>query len=313
MTIAAIVPAYNRKNVTLACLRRLREAHTLETTHVLVVDDASTDGTADAVAAEFPEVRVLKGTGSLYWTGAIELGMRKAVEGGADVCVWLNDDVLIEDRAIEKISALAVERQAVVTALGMIVTGVVDTWYHPGLYKGFGKLIERQLDLNNPEPALVDTCRGNVVAIPVAVIERIGYPDGRRIPHIGGDTDYTMRAVRAGFPCLVHKEARFREREYVKEENRSWLLERRPLRKIWREALSKRGNLYPPMVWTYFTRHWGVGGIACVIMAYGKLLLISVARLLVPRPVLLKLCASRSHAYKSYEWTRQNAARQETS
>ncbi len=311
--ITAIIPAYNRREVTLACLKRLREARTLENIGVIVVDDASTDGTADAVSREFPGVCILKGTGDLFWTGAIELGMRKAVEQGADVCVWLNDDVLIEDGAIEKTASLAAERQAVVTALGMIVTGVVDTWYHPGLFKGPGKLIERQLDLSTPEPAEVEMCRGNLVAIPRAVIERIGYPDGRRIPHIGGDTDYTMRAVRAGFPCLVHKEARFREREYLKEENRSWLLEGRPLKKIWREALSKRGNLYPPMIWTYFTRHWGIGGTAYVFLAYGKLLLISAARLVVPRPILLRLCASRSHAYKSYQWTRQHAARQKTS
>lgn len=37
----------------------------------------------------------------------------------------------------------------------------------------------------------VDACRGNCVAVPRTVVERIGSPDSVHLPHYYGDTDYT--------------------------------------------------------------------------------------------------------------------------
>ena len=60
---------------TLACLRSLGAQQVPGVAlDVFVLDDASSDGTSEAVAEQFPEVTVLHGDGELYWNG----GMRRA-------------------------------------------------------------------------------------------------------------------------------------------------------------------------------------------------------------------------------------------
>ena len=78
--IAVLMTVHNRKSTTLNCLEHLY-ANNLEgyQYQVYLVDDASTDGTADAVQKMFPKVKIIHGNGELYWNR----GMIKAWEEAA--------------------------------------------------------------------------------------------------------------------------------------------------------------------------------------------------------------------------------------
>lgn len=68
--IAAVMLVHNRKDLTLLCLDSLQTRHAPRTTlDAFVLDDASTDGTADAVLQRHPRVRVIRGGGQHYWNG----------------------------------------------------------------------------------------------------------------------------------------------------------------------------------------------------------------------------------------------------
>ena len=66
-----VIPVYNRRTLTLQCLDHLQWCASLADWRVVLVDDGSTDGTADEVRTRFPHVDIVQGSGDLFWTGAI--------------------------------------------------------------------------------------------------------------------------------------------------------------------------------------------------------------------------------------------------
>ena len=105
--VAVLMTCHNRVDTTRRCLvslagQRLAEGRTMQ---VLLNDDGSTDGTADA-AAEFGQVRVLRGSGRDYWAGGMRRAWAAADRTDADAYVLLNDDVVLDDDAVETLIGL---------------------------------------------------------------------------------------------------------------------------------------------------------------------------------------------------------------
>jgi GT2 family glycosyltransferase len=99
--VAVVMTAYNRKDLTLACLRSLRAQEVPGVLlDVFVLDDASTDGTSEAIAEHFPEITVLHGDGKLYWNGGMRRAFGAAIAGDYDYYLWMNDDTQLEDNAL---------------------------------------------------------------------------------------------------------------------------------------------------------------------------------------------------------------------
>ncbi len=76
--VSAIVVSYNTREMTLECLRALRADLTGTPSEMLVVDNASADGSAEAVKREFPEVRVIQSGRNAGFGAANNLAMAQA-------------------------------------------------------------------------------------------------------------------------------------------------------------------------------------------------------------------------------------------
>src|SRR6266545_6846519 len=105
--VAVTLTCFNRKQTTLRCLRTLHEQSGQDNYRLacFLTDDASTDGTSDAVKAEFPQVHILPGTGDLFWGGGMHLAMAAAMELKPDFVLWLNDDVILKPDALARLLA----------------------------------------------------------------------------------------------------------------------------------------------------------------------------------------------------------------
>lgn len=87
--VCAVVPTYNRRELLLECVASL-VAQT-EPLDVLVVDGASTDGSAEAVEESFPGAHVLRLAQNAGSAGGFSAGIRWAIERGYD-WMWLMDN-----------------------------------------------------------------------------------------------------------------------------------------------------------------------------------------------------------------------------
>ena len=88
--VCAIVVTYNRREMLRRCLSALAaQEHPVERT--LVVDNASTDGTADIVRAEFPDVELMSLPRNVGGAGGFERGLSWAHSRGYE-WLWLMDD-----------------------------------------------------------------------------------------------------------------------------------------------------------------------------------------------------------------------------
>lgn len=97
MRIVAVVVTHNRKESLQRCIDALRHQHGA-VTDILVVDNASTDGTAEALSPLMEAGAILyRNTGeNLGGAGGFNVGMRLAVEMGYDR-LWVMDDDCIPD------------------------------------------------------------------------------------------------------------------------------------------------------------------------------------------------------------------------
>ena len=275
-TVAVLITCHNRRETTLRCLERLSHQILLSEVvlEVFLVDDASSDGTAESVRSRYPNVHLIEGTGDLYWTGGTLLAERHAQELDPDFLLWLNDDVVLEDDAIEMLVAVSARYadQAI----------VVGSTNEPGSSRAsYGGLVRRHrsrplgLTLLDPDGTdqRADTMNGNAVLVPRSIRANLG-PLDERLVHNAADHDYGFRAGARGIPVVV---APAFVGECAFNDSRSrWLDPAVPLRDRWRFLMSFRG--LPPAQWLIYTRrHCGWRWPRWFLSPYIHCLLVSVS------------------------------------
>ena len=196
--IAVLLTCHNRKDKTLHCLQALYAQQGLEVDfniEVFLVDDASTDGTAQAVFEQFSQVKIIQGDGNLYWNRGMYLAWQIASNTkDFDYYLWLNDDTFLDKEALH-----ALLLQTFATAIVCGTTQSIQS--HEITYGGFRK---------NPDRIIVpdstfqecDYYNGNCVLIPRKVFNIVGNLDPV-FHHAVGDFDYGLRAKALGIKLFI--------------------------------------------------------------------------------------------------------------
>ena len=215
--VVACVPAYNRRDWTLRFLEHAAEID-YPNLEIVIVDDGSSDGTAEAVTAQHPDVTLIRGDGNLWWSGGTNAAIRHALtELDADYILTINDDATFEPgflkRMVEaalgdpqRIVGCRIQSQDNPDELWGIGTSCVFRGVH--LYRlNFGMRNWAELAGRLPDPYPFDTMPGNGVLIPRAVFEQVGYYDERAMPQYHADSDLVLRAANAGFKPVIALDA----------------------------------------------------------------------------------------------------------
>ena len=94
----AVVLSWNGRDDTVACIESLL-AQDYPRLHVLLVDNASQDGTVEAVRQQFPGVEIQVNETNLLYAGGMNVGMERARQEGFDYVLLLNNDIVLPSPA----------------------------------------------------------------------------------------------------------------------------------------------------------------------------------------------------------------------
>ena len=268
--IAAVMAAYNRRALTLECLGSLEAQRPPGAElDVFVLDDASTDGTGDAIRAKFPDVTVLTGDGQQYWNGGMRHAFGAAIAQDYDCYLWMNDDTTLDAGAVQLL--LATERE--LYAQGIHPAIVAGSTRHPettaltyGGHRRTSSWRPLHWELVEPgdRPRRVDTMNGNTTLIPREVVRRVGNIDPGYIQQMG-DFDYGLRAGEAGCTvwiapgtigtCASHPDRQTDDKPFVQELRRKWSVKEQPFRPWAQFNRRWAGPLWPVSFAFPYVRH----------------------------------------------------------
>src|SRR5450756_1618508 len=182
---------------------------------VVVVDNASTDGSVEMLQAQFPQIKLIRNPRNTGFSKANNQGIRFALENGAKYILLLNNDVEITaGRWLEDLSDVFESD----TKIGIVGCKLL---YPDGTIQHAGGIIKLQVPYHRGKCAkdtgqydkveFVDYVTGAVLLIKSDVIRRIGLLDEGFTPLYFEDTDWYVRARLYGYkvvytpnPTLIH-------------------------------------------------------------------------------------------------------------
>jgi GT2 family glycosyltransferase len=100
--VVVIVLNWNGKRNTVECLNSLFD---LEYTNyeIVVVDNASTDGSQEFMKRSFPQITIIQNLRNLGFGEGFNVGIRAAIAHGADYVLCLNNDVVVDKPFLKEI------------------------------------------------------------------------------------------------------------------------------------------------------------------------------------------------------------------
>lgn len=193
-----LLPVHNRKEITRGFVECLA-AQTFSDYHLVLIDDGSTDGTAEMVQSRISSTTVLRGNGDWWWAGSLQQGLNWLKQSDTEdntVVLFVNDDVQFEpdylDRAVRLMANKS--RTLVLSRFRKLGTGEVQ---ETGVEANFRRLTFTIATSDEHINCL--STRG--LFAHWGDIRAIGDFHPRLLPHYLSDYEYTIRAYRKGLKC----------------------------------------------------------------------------------------------------------------
>lgn len=256
--VALVVPVHNGKEHTQEFLESVRKVNYPDY-KVIIVDDGSTDGTGEMISREFPDVILLKGDGNLWWSGAINMGIEKAIEMDFKYVLIIDNDTVVDPEFISALVDTAERNPHSITTgktyqyhdpKRLEQAGYKKRWLRLLSYPaGWGEIDEGQYDRQQDLP-----CANMNVLINTSIFKDIGMMDAENLPLYGADQDFSLRARKRGYNII------YEPRSKIWHKRRATANKETPdTTSLWSRLIYLTTNLKSPVRWhtqkTFIFRH----------------------------------------------------------
>ena len=198
--VSVIIPVWNGRQYLPICLDALlvQDCPDFE---VIIVDNGSADGSADFVAENYSQARLIRNQRNLGFAGGCNVGLRAA---HGNVLVLLNQDTVVQPGWLKTLVKALEDPQVGVVGCKILEAdgktlnhcgGSLDLMSAQTQHRGAGELDQGQYD----EAVDVEYVTGAALAVRRDVLEQVGLMDERFFPGYYEDTDFCLRVREAGF------------------------------------------------------------------------------------------------------------------
>jgi GT2 family glycosyltransferase len=234
--VLVLVLAWNGRELTEACIDSILQ---LDYPHfdVLVVDNASSDGTPAALRRRFgTRIEVLENSRNLLFAAGMNVGLERALAAGYDAVLLLNNDVVL-DAGMLRALVEALGREARIAAVGpkiyyfdapqviWFAGGELSLWRGWPHHRGLREVDRGQHDVLRE----VDYLTGCAYLVRTAALRDVGLFDPSYAMY-AEDADWSFRARERGWRLVYAPQARLWHHVSASSGARSWFKVRRRFR-----------------------------------------------------------------------------------
>ncbi|MBY5815642.1 glycosyltransferase family 2 protein [Rhizobium leguminosarum] len=216
MIVYVLIPVFNRLEHTKRVVDSLRAQRIAKKLRIIVVNDGSTDETAEYLQSQ-GDIVELRGSGNLWWGGAIEEGLKHVLPPcqAEDYILFLNNDTWFDDQYIETLVQTSKDNGG--AAVGSVIheEGRDPPLVSIGAKVNINRLAVWDLlsELSETEKRSpksqyrVDALSGRGTLYPALLFREYGGMRPSLLPHYMADYEIAMRFARAGVPLVVSSNA----------------------------------------------------------------------------------------------------------
>lgn len=204
IALTIIITCYNTRDLIGDCLRSIYQNPPSEAHEIILVDDASTDGTSEMVRTTFPEVRLLRNDVNLHYAHSNNKALDEAC---GRYVLLLNSDTIVLPQALDAMIAF-LEGRPEAGAVGCkllnedgTIQWSVKSLLSPGaaifgarsllttLFPNnrFSRRHLLHIDRDMTQPFVAGFVSGAASMMPLKVIRQIGYLDANLFYHVDAD------------------------------------------------------------------------------------------------------------------------------
>lgn len=227
MKVFVVIVTYNGLKWIDKCLSSVLK------TNIIVVDNGSDDGTVQRIEESYKEVKLIESQENLGFGKANNIGIKYAIEKGAEYIFLLNQDAWVDENTIQTL----VNRSLANNQFGMLspvhLTGsghkIDSSFYHCFNQKSNYEMLNSFFNKSDNKIIEISFVNAALWLLPVKHIKTVGGFDPI-FSHYGEDVDYVSRIKHQGLKCgVVTNTFGYHDREY-REFSRSRDFQQRKMR-----------------------------------------------------------------------------------
>ncbi len=208
------MPVLNRWSYTEKCLCSLQN-QTFKDFKIVVIDHGSTDNTSDNIRKYFPEVIILKGDESMWWTEATNFGVKYAQQNNAEYVLTLNNDLIVQTDYLFHLYDVAKKNpNSIVGSVSVDINEPSKVIYTGTKWNKWTAKYRSTIDLSKfkeiqTTQTIIETdlLPGRGTLIPVKAFDDLGLFDDVHFPHYAADEEFSNRCKKNGFKLVISTHA----------------------------------------------------------------------------------------------------------